>query len=206
MIAKRAIELTLTLAALTVFSPAILVLCLLVKLSSRGPIFYNQRRIGKGGREFKAWKFRTMQQNADKVLEQYLASNPAAKAEWDEKHKLADDPRVTKIGKFLRATSIDELPQLWNVICGEMSLVGPRPIIDSPTYDAQYVRQYKDEFEAYKSVRPGLTGMWQVECRNRGVYELRIFWDMYYVRNWNIWLDLYLIMRTIKVVVFREGG
>ncbi len=118
---------------------------------------------------------------------------------------MKNDPRVTAIGKLLRATSLDELPQLWNVLKGEMSLVGPRPIVDSPSYDASYVRQYRDEFEAYKTVRPGLTGLWQVRCRNNGVYDLRIYWDMYYIRNWSIWLDLYLIMRTIKTVVMREG-
>lgn len=206
LVMKRGIDLALTVIALIVFFPVILLICMLVKFSSRGPIFYSQKRIGKNGKEFKAWKFRTMLQNADRVLDQHLISNPAARQEWDQKHKLSNDPRVTKIGKILRATSIDELPQLWNVLKGEMSLVGPRPIIDSPTYDAQYVYRYVDEFEAYKSVRPGLTGMWQVECRNRGVYELRIFWDMYYIRNWCVWMDLYLIMRTVKVMLFREGG
>lgn len=104
--------------------------------------------------------------------------------EWDETRKLSNDPRVTKIGSFLRATSFDELPQLWNILIGGMSSVGPRPIIDSPTYDAFYVHQYFEEFEAYKTVRPGLTGLWQVSCRNSGVYELRIYWYMYYIRNW----------------------
>lgn len=206
LIAKRALDLFLTSIALVLGSPIIALLCLLVRLSSRGPIFYSQHRIGYGGHPFRAWKFRSMQQNADQVLEEYLASNPAAKKEWYETHKLAKDPRVTTIGKFLRATSFDELPQLWNVMLGEMSLVGPRPIIDSPTYDASYVHQYPDEFEAYKTVRPGLTGLWQVKCRNNGVYELRIYWDMYYIRNWNIWLDMYLIMRTIKTVAMREGA
>ena len=203
--AKRTLDLVLTSLVLVLGSPVFAMFCLFVRLSSRGPIFYFQRRIGYGGREFKAWKFRSMQQNADQVLEHYLASNPAARKEWDETHKLANDPRVTTIGRFLRATSFDELPQLWNIMLGEMSLVGPRPIVDSPTYDASYVRQYPDEFEAYKTVRPGLTGLWQVKCRNSGVYELRIYWDMYYIRNWCIWLDLYLIMRTIKTVAMREG-
>jgi Undecaprenyl-phosphate galactose phosphotransferase WbaP len=205
LVMKRAIDFSLTLIALVVFFPVVILLCLLVKLSSRGPIFYSQKRVGKGGKEFKAWKFRTMLEDADRILDQHLIDDPVARQEWDQKRKLTNDPRVTAVGRILRATSIDELPQLWNVLKGEMSLVGPRPIIDSPTYDAQYVYRYVDEFEAYKSVRPGLTGMWQVECRNRGVYELRIFWDMYYIRNWCVWLDLYLIMRTIKVMLFREG-
>lgn len=206
LVAKRALDLIITSLVLILGSPVLVVFCLLVRLSSRGPIFYSQRRIGYGGREFKAWKFRSMQQNADQVLGEYLARNPAARKEWDETHKLSNDPRITTIGKFLRATSFDELPQLWNILLGEMSLVGPRPIIDSPTYDACYIHQYPDEFEAYKTVRPGLTGLWQVKCRNNGVYELRIYWDMYYIRNWSVWLDMYLIMRTIKTVAMREGA
>ncbi len=203
---KRLIDIVLTAGALIAGLPVLSVIYMLVRLSSRGPVFYGQGRIGYGGKEFKAWKFRTMQQNADQVLADYLRNNPSAQAEWEEKHKLMDDPRVTQIGKFLRATSLDEIPQLWNVLRGQMSLVGPRPIIDSPTYDGAYIRQYPDEFEAYKSVRPGLTGLWQVRCRNSGVYDLRIYWDMYYIRNWSVWLDLYLIMRTIKTVLLREGA
>lgn len=203
---KRTIDIVLTVAALVVFSPIWFTLGLLVRLSSRGPVFYSQERIGHGGQPFRALKFRTMQQNADKILEQYLSANPLARAEWEEKHKLFYDPRVTRIGSFLRATSLDEIPQLWNVLRGEMSLVGPRPIVDSPTYDAEYIRDYPDEFATYKTVRPGLTGLWQVRCRNSGVYDLRIYWDMYYIRNWNIWLDLYLIVRTIRTVLFREGA
>jgi len=205
LVLKRLVDFVLTSAAVIVGSPVIFTLCLLVRLGSRGPIFYGQKRIGRGGKEFMAWKFRSMLPNADAVLEKYLATHPEARAEWEEKHKLTDDPRVTSIGKFLRATSLDELPQLWNVLVGEMSLVGPRPIVNSPTYDAAYVEQYPDEYEAYKTVRPGLTGLWQVRARNSGVYELRIYWDMYYIRNWCIWLDLYLIMRTLRTVLMREG-
>lgn len=203
---KRALDVIFTLAAMIAGLPALLLICFLIRLSSRGPIFYSQTRIGRGGREFKAWKFRSMIPNADAVLERYLQQHPEARAEWDEKHKLAEDPRVTSIGHFLRKTSLDELPQLWNVLRGEMSLVGPRPIVDSPTYDAIYVHGYPEEFEVYKTVRPGLTGVWQVRCRNSGVYDLRIYWDMYYIRNWSVWLDLYLIMRTIKTVLLREGA
>jgi Undecaprenyl-phosphate galactose phosphotransferase WbaP len=203
---KRVIDVVLTVAALVVFSPFWFTLCVLVRLSSRGSVFYSQERIGRGGKPFRALKFRTMQQNADRILEQYLDANPAARAEWEEKHKLIYDPRVTRIGSFLRATSLDEIPQLWNVLRGEMSLVGPRPIVDSPTYDAEYIRDYPDEFATYKTVRPGLTGLWQVRCRNSGVYDLRIYWDMYYIRNWNVWLDLYLIVRTVRTVLLREGA
>lgn len=203
---KRAIDVIGSLSVLFFASPFLIFLCLLIRYTSPGPVIYGQRRIGRDGKEFWARKFRSMYADADQVLKEYLRTHPEARAEWDETHKLARDPRITPIGRILRSTSLDELPQLWNVLIGEMSLVGPRPIVDSPTYDAAYIRDYPAEFEAYKSVRPGLTGLWQVRCRNRGVYEMRIFYDMYYIRNWCIWLDLYLIMRTVRTVLFREGN
>lgn len=203
---KRSLDLSLTFCVLLFGSPILALFCFLIKLSSRGPIFYGQKRVGRNGQEFTAWKFRSMVQSADKVLDRYLQQTPEAMAEWREKHKLSKDPRVTQIGAFLRKTSMDELPQLWNVIRGEMSLVGPRPIIDSATYDAEYVCEYPNEYAVYKTVRPGMTGLWQVSSRSEGVYELRVYWDMFYIRNWCIWLDLYLIMRTIKTVIFREGA
>ena len=202
---KRVIDVAGSLAVLVLGAPFWLALCLLIRCTSPGQVIYGQLRIGKGGRPFRAWKFRSMYANADQVLEEYLRTHPEAQQEWDETHKLARDPRITPIGRLLRSTSLDELPQLWNILLGKMSLVGPRPIVDSPTYDATYIRDYPAEFEAYKSVRPGLTGLWQVRCRNRGVYEMRIFYDMYYIRNWCIWLDLYLIMRTVRTVLLREG-
>ncbi len=203
---KRTLDVAAAATALLLGFPFLATIALLIKLTSKGPVLYGQQRIGLGGQHFTAWKFRTMQSDADKVLDSFLEKNPKANREWQETHKLKNDPRVTWIGKFLRATSLDELPQLWNILVGEMSVVGPRPIIDSPTYDATYVRVYPDEYQLYKSVRPGLTGLWQVRCRNSGVYELRIYWDMYYIRNWSIWLDCYLIMRTVRTVLLREGG
>ncbi len=203
---KRCLDISITVLAIAIGMPLLLSFGLLIKLSSPGPILYGQKRVGRYGKEFVAWKFRSMVQNADEVLDSYLDQNPEARAEWDLKHKLANDPRVNKIGAFLRRTSLDELPQLWNILRGDMSLVGPRPIVDSPTYDAAYVREYPDEYEVYKSVRPGLTGLWQVSSRSDGVYELRVYWDMYYIRNWSIWLDLYLILRTVKTVLLREGA
>lgn len=205
LFAKRVLDILVSGLVLLLGSPIWLAICAIIKVTSPGPIFYSQGRIGLGGEHFKAWKFRSMAVNAEELLESYLTENPAAREEWDKSHKLKNDPRVTWVGKFLRSTSLDELPQLWNIVRGQMSLVGPRPIVDSPTYDADYVRKYVAEFEAYKSVPPGLTGLWQVRCRNRGVYEMRIYYDMYYIRNWNIWLDLYLIMRTVRTVLFREG-
>src|SRR5262249_30135388 len=156
-------------------SPFLLGIAIAIKLSSPGPIFYSQKRIGLGGRIFSAWKFRSMVPDAEKVLQQYLDSDPEIRREWVTTHKLKNDPRVTWIGKLLRTTSRDELPQLWNILRGDMSLVGPRPIVDSPQYDGAYVHDYPQEYSAYTSMRPGLTGLWQVTCRNNGVYEMRIY-------------------------------
>ncbi|WP_440591945.1 exopolysaccharide biosynthesis polyprenyl glycosylphosphotransferase [Schlesneria sp.] len=203
---KRLVDIFVAGTVCLIFSPLLLFIALSIRLSSPGPIFYGQKRVGRGGLNFKAWKFRTMVPNADQVLQQCLQSNPEFRREWEETHKLKNDPRVTWIGRFLRTTSLDELPQLWNILCGEMSVVGPRPIVDSPEYDASYITDYPREFAVYCSVRPGLTGMWQVTCRNSGVYEMRIYWDMYYIRNWSLWLDLYIILRTIRTVLLREGS
>lgn len=205
LIVKRMLDVFLAGSTILLGAPIWLFLCLLLRLSSPGPIFYGQRRVGRDGLAFTAWKIRTMAIDADRMLEDYLVKHPAARTEWLETHKLAKDPRITPIGRFLRATSLDELPQLWNVIKGDMSLVGPRPIVDSPNYDQSYITDYPAEFEVYKSVRPGLTGLWQVRCRNRSVYEMRIYYDMYYVRHWSVWLDLYLILRTVKTILLGEG-
>jgi Undecaprenyl-phosphate galactose phosphotransferase WbaP len=204
--AKRAFDVALVTAAMIVGFPLLLLLYVAIRLSSKGPVFYGQRRIGKDGRSFTAWKFRTMVQNADQELERYLDDHPEFRHEWDQTHKLKSDPRVTRIGRLLRSTSLDELPQLWNVLRGDMSLVGPRPIVDDPKYDAIYIRDYPHEFDVYKTVRPGLSGLWQITCRNSEVYEFRIYWDMYYIRNWSLWLDLFVIIRTARTVLLREGA
>ena len=203
---KRFVDIFVTTVAVIMLAPVLAGIALAIKLSSPGPILYSQKRLGRGGQLFSAWKFRSMVPNADRVLKQVLESDPELRREWDETHKLKRDPRVTWIGRLIRATSLDELPQLWNIFCGDMSLVGPRPIVDAPTYDAAYIRDYPTEYAAYCSVRPGLTGLWQVTCRNSGVYEMRIFWDIYYIRNWSLWLDLYIILRTIRTVLLREGA
>ena len=203
---KRFIDVVVASLICLFASPLLIAIAIAIRLSSPGPIFYGQKRIGRGGIEFMAWKFRSMVPNADKVLQQCLDSNENYRREWDQTHKLKNDPRVTWIGRFLRTTSFDELPQLWNILTGEMSLVGPRPIVNSPDYDASYVNDYPREYAAYQSVRPGLTGMWQVTCRNSGVYEMRIYWDMYYIRNSSLWLDLYIILRTVRTVLLREGS
>jgi Undecaprenyl-phosphate galactose phosphotransferase WbaP len=180
--------------------PLFVLISVAIKLSSPGPIFYGQLRIGRGSRHFRAWKFRTMVAGADRVLRDHLEADPELRQEWEHDHKLKDDPRVTWIGRFLRKTSLDELPQLFNVMVGQMSLVGPRPIVDAE------IDKYGETFELYKEVSPGITGLWQVSGRNNTTYQERVDLDSYYVRNWSPWLDLYILMRTIKVVLRREGA
>ena len=180
--------------------PLIATIVLAIKLTSRGPATYAQQRIGKGGRPFWAWKFRTMVVDADQVLQQYLDRDPVLRAEWERDHKLKNDPRVTAVGYWLRKTSLDELPQLWNVLLGEMSLVGPRPIVTAE------IPKYGDWFELYEQTTPGITGLWQISGRNNTTYDLRVALDARYVLNWSPWLDLYILARTIKVVLCREGA
>lgn len=180
--------------------PLIAVISLLIACDSPGPIFYRQTRIGQGGKLFQAWKFRSMVLNADLALEQYLQDHPELRALWEKDHKLKADPRITRVGHFLRQTSLDELPQMWNVLRGEMSMVGPRPIVH------QEVWRYGDKFELYLQVLPGLTGLWQVSGRNNVTYEERVNFDTYYVRNWSMWLDIYILIRTIRVVLAGDGA
>jgi len=198
--AKRAADLALTTAALFVASPLLAAIALAVMLTSRGPILFGHTRLGRNGRRFTAWKFRTMRPDANAILQELLSTDPAARAEWERDHKLRNDPRVTCIGQWLRKTSLDELPQLWNVLTGDMSLVGPRPIVD-----AEIVR-YGDVFRLYAEVPPGITGLWQVSGRNNTTYPQRIQLDEFYVRNWSPWLDLHILVRTIKTIIRREGA
>lgn len=180
--------------------PLIATIVLLIKITSPGPVFYSQKRIGKGSRPFRAWKFRTMVVNADEVLQKYLDESPELRAEWEQDHKLKNDPRVSAVGRWLRKTSLDELPQLWNVLRGEMSLVGPRPIVTAE------IPKYGNWYELYERATPGITGMWQINGRNNTTYEVRVAHDTFYVLNWSPWLDLYILLRTIKVVLLREGA
>ncbi|MDX1981797.1 MAG: undecaprenyl-phosphate galactose phosphotransferase WbaP [Bryobacteraceae bacterium] len=197
---KRMLDLTLVLVAAPLVAPLSLLLALVVKLTSKGPAFFGQRRIGRQGRDFKAWKFRTMVTNGDEVLAKHLAADPVAREEWERTRKLRNDPRVTRIGRLLRRTSLDELPQLWNVLRGEMSLVGPRPIV------AAEVPLYGNAFGLYKLMPAGLTGLWQVSGRNDTTYEERVTLDSFYARNWSVWLDLYILSRTIGAVLGRNGA
>jgi Undecaprenyl-phosphate galactose phosphotransferase WbaP len=199
-VAKRVLDLCLTVAGGVVASPVFLALMLAVRLDSPGPVFFRQARIGLGGREFRVWKFRTMRADAESVLASYLASRPELREEWARDHKLRDDPRVTRMGRWLRRTSLDELPQVLNVLAGEMSLVGPRPIV------REEVVKYARDFDLYARVRPGLTGIWQVSGRNDTGYEQRVALDVYYIRNWSVWLDVLVLLRTVKPVLFGKGA
>lgn len=199
-IVKRAMDLAMILIAGPLLLLTIAVIVAAIKLDSPGQAFYGHRRIGSGGREFVAWKFRSMRPDADQVLAEYLEQHPELRAEWERDHKLRNDPRVTRIGRFLRQSSLDELPQLWNVLKGEMSLVGPRPIV------AAEIARYGSAFALYTKVKPGITGLWQVSGRNDTTYSERVAFDAYYARNWSIWLDLYLLVRTIKVVLTGKGA
>jgi Undecaprenyl-phosphate galactose phosphotransferase WbaP len=198
--AKWLLDVCICLAVLIPLLPVLTFIALAIKLTSRGPIFYGHPRFGRDGEVFKALKFRTMVQNGDVVLAEYLRTHPEALSEWNKDHKLKNDPRITKLGKWLRRYSLDELPQLLNVLARQMSLVGPRPIVTAEI--AKYGRGY----DLYKRVLPGVTGLWQVSGRNNTTYEKRVAYDEYYVRNWSIWLDAYILIRTAKVVLTAEGA
>ncbi len=197
---KRSFDLIIVSVASLLLLPLILILYFAVRLSSPGPVFYGHRRIGKGGEPFSVWKFRSMVVGADRVLQTHLNSNQALREEWERDHKLKVDPRVTRIGRFMRKTSLDELPQFWNILCGDMSLIGPRPIVESE------VEKYGVHFDQYRQVTPGLTGLWQISGRNNTTYELRIRMDGYYVRNWSLSLDTYILVCTLKTILLSEGA
>jgi Undecaprenyl-phosphate galactose phosphotransferase WbaP len=197
---KRAIDLFIIALGFPVVPLTILLLAILVRLESPGPVFYGHRRIGRDHLKFRIWKLRTMQVNGDQLLENALANDDALREEWLRDRKLRHDPRITRVGRFLRKTSLDELPQLWNVLRGEMSLVGPRPIVE------EEVASYGQNFSLYCRVTPGLTGLWQVSGRNAVSRRDRVRLDSYYVRNWSPWLDLHILARTARAVLTGQGA
>jgi lipopolysaccharide/colanic/teichoic acid biosynthesis glycosyltransferase len=199
-VAKRLMDLTFTLLGGIFVVPVLAVLALLVKLDSKGPIFYRQPRLGRDGSRFQAVKFRTMHGDGEKRLAEVLAKSPKLRAEYEQFHKLSKDPRVTRIGRVLRKYSFDELPQLWNVIKGEMSLVGPRPYLE------REIPEMNHQERIILRATPGITGMWQVSERNATTFEERVKMDVHYVRNWSPWLDLYLLARTFGVVLGGTGS
>lgn len=197
---KRIFDLLAGLLILLCIAPFMLIIGMLIRLESKGPVLFGHKRTGKDNVQFSCLKFRTMVSNAQQVLEELLKNDPEAREEWDRDFKLKNDPRVTRIGKFLRKTSLDELPQLINVIKGEMSLVGPRPIVKDE------IIRYGHRINYYYQVPPGITGLWQVSGRNDIDYSTRVQIDTWYVRNWSLWLDITLLIRTVKVVLAREGA
>lgn len=197
---KRVIDMFGVIVGGAVILPFFFLLMLLVKLDSPGPIFFGHRRLGKGGKEFRAWKFRSMVADADKRLAECLDRDPNLKNEWKNHHKLKNDPRVTRFGRFLRKTSLDELPQLYNVFRGEMSLVGPRPIVEQEIY------HYGNSWEEVSNIVPGMSGLWQVSGRSETGYHVRVEQDLYYIQNWSIWLDLFILFKTIWIVVTGKGA
>lgn len=199
-IVKRIADISIILLALPVLLPLLLVVALMVRLTSTGPVFFSHRRIGRGGAFFSMWKFRTMCVNSAEVLEHYLAEHPEARAEWNTLHKLRNDPRITSIGHFLRRSSLDELPQIWNVLGGRMSLVGPRPIV------AAEVQKYGVHFDCYCRVKPGVTGLWQVSGRSTLSYDERVALDCDYVRRWSLTRDLSILVQTLQSVANRNGA
>jgi lipopolysaccharide/colanic/teichoic acid biosynthesis glycosyltransferase len=197
---KRALDILLILLFTPLLVPLFAVIMLLVKISSPGSIFYQQTRLGRFGKPFGVWKFRSMYKNGDVILAEYLRSNPAAAREWRECHKLRNDPRITRLGKFLRQSSLDELPQLINVLAGEMSLVGPRPIV------AVEVPKYREAYLFYTSARPGMSGLWQVSGRSDLSYRQRIELDKRYVETWGLLFDFEILFRTAGAVWRSRGA
>ena len=197
---KRLLDLLIMAALLLPCVPFFLAIALGIKLNSRGPVFYRQDRIGLDGRAIKIWKFRTMYKDAEAMLEKCLAEDPHLQEEWEREQKLKNDPRITRMGRLLRKASLDELPQLFNVLSGEMSLVGPRPIVQ------EEIKKYGKSFELYTQVRPGITGLWQVSGRNNVSYATRVALDESYIANWSVWLDIYIMVRTIPAALTAKGA
>ena len=197
---KRCLDVCLTAVGCLAGLPLFALLALCIRLDSKGPVLFTQRRIGRDGKAFHVYKFRTMQVNAEAALQDYLAQNPEAVAEWEASQKLKNDPRITKMGHFLRRTSLDELPQLINVLRGEMSVVGPRPIVPDE------VEKYGEGYAAYARCLPGITGLWQISGRSDTSYEERVALDALYMNNWSVWLDIYIVLRTVPVVLGRRGA
>lgn len=197
---KRLIDILLSLTGLIILSPVFLIIIFLIKVTSKGPVFFKHRRLGLNGKIINVYKFRSMVVNAEEKLKSLLESDPEFKEEYYRSYKLKKDPRLTKIGCFLRKTSLDELPQLFNVLKGDMSLVGPRPIVENE------ISKYGEYAKYLLRVPPGVTGFWQVSGRNDIDYEERVKMDMQYILNWNIWLDINILFKTIPAVLKKDGA
>ncbi len=197
-VGKKALDFSLAIVALPALVPAIVLLWAMVRLDG-GPGFFGHQRVGQNGKPFRCWKIRTMATDADAQLANHLASNPQAAEEWARDHKLTDDPRITRLGHFLRKSSLDELPQIWNVLCGQMSFVGPRPIVEKE------LEKYGESGPAYLSQKPGITGLWQISGRNDVSYQERVDLDVAYLSKRSLRTDLKIIAKT-GLVVFDHSG
>lgn len=197
---KRGIDLAAGVVLLLLLAPLMLLIAALIRAGDGGPAIFKQARIGRSGKSFRCWKFRTMATNADDALQQLLASDPVAAQEWAESQKLTHDPRITPVGAFLRRSSLDELPQLFNIIAGEMSFVGPRPIV------AAERERYGEAFTHCFSVPPGLTGLWQISGRSDCSYATRVSLDSQYASEWHLLLDAKILVKTVPAVLMQRGS
>lgn len=197
---KRCVDLFLSILLLMIFAPLFIIISIAIKKEDGGPVFFKQERLGQYGRKFLMYKFRTMVENAEEVLKDLLEKNPELKKEYEKTKKLKNDPRLTKVGKFLRRWSLDELPQLINVLKGEMSIVGPRPLLEREKKD------YGDWLDFVLKVKPGITGLWQVSGRSELPFKERTILDVYYVKTWSLWLDFVIILKTIPAILSRKGA
>ncbi|BBB33409.1 undecaprenyl-phosphate galactose phosphotransferase [Thermotomaculum hydrothermale] len=198
---KTIFDIILAILLIPFLIPLIFIIGLIIKLDSKGPVFFRHERVGKGGKKIKVFKFRTMYKDAEERLKEILEKDEEARKEWEKYFKLKNDPRITKVGKFLRKTSLDELPQLFNVLKGEMSFVGPRPVVED-----EIKMYYKEYAKFYYSVKPGITGLWQISGRNDVDYDNRVKLDTWYVLNWSMWLDIMILFKTVFVVLNKKGA
>lgn len=199
-VAKRAFDIVVAATALVFFLPLIALFALLVFVTDPGPMFFGHMRVGRDGRLFRIWKIRSMAVNADEIFERALRENPALAREWAQFHKLRKDVRVTPVGRIIRMTSIDELPQLYNVLMGDMSIVGPRPVTQKE------MLRYGRFSREYCAVRPGITGLWQVSGRSSTTYRRRVALDVSYVRNRTFWMDCWILLKTVPVIFLAKGS
>ncbi|MEG4519960.1 MULTISPECIES: sugar transferase [unclassified Microcoleus] len=197
---KRLFDILFSLSVLILFAPVYLLLAFLIALSSPGPIFYVQERVGKNRKRFYCLKFRTMVENADDILLEIMENSPHLRQEFEDNFKLKQDPRITWIGRFLRMTSLDEFPQFWNVLKGDMSVVGPRPLVE------EELPRYGSHINKILTIRPGITGLWQVSGRNDIPYPRRVQIDLYYANDKNLWMDMWIVFKTIGVVIFPKNN
>ncbi|MEG3927530.1 sugar transferase [Microcoleus sp. D3_18a_C4] len=197
---KRLFDILFSLSVLILFAPVYLLLAFLIALSSPGPIFYVQERVGKNRQRFYCLKFRTMVENADDILLEIMENSPHLRQEFEDNFKLKQDPRITWIGRFLRMTSLDEFPQFWNVLKGDMSVVGPRPLVE------EELPRYGRHINKILTIRPGITGLWQVSGRNDIPYPRRVQIDLYYANDKNLWMDMWIVFKTIGVVIFPKNN